>query len=93
MNGARIAANARLDDGQLDLVVFEESSRLAAIAAIPRLFFGTFARARGVSTRRVEHVAIESDRPIVFHVDGEPAQGGSRLEARVHPSALRVAVR
>jgi hypothetical protein len=29
----------------------------------------------------------------MFHVDGEPVQGGSRLEARVHPGALKIAVR
>ena len=37
-NGARIAPDARLDDGKLDLVVFEESSRLRTFAALPRLF-------------------------------------------------------
>jgi hypothetical protein len=30
---------------------------------------------------------------MVFHVDGEPADGGTRLEVRVHPAALQVAVR
>ena len=29
----------------------------------------------------------------MFHVDGEPVQGGTRLEARVHPGALKVCVR
>jgi hypothetical protein len=28
-----------------------------------------------------------------FHVDGEPVDGGTRLEARIHPGALRMAVR
>jgi YegS/Rv2252/BmrU family lipid kinase len=92
-SGARIAPDARPDDGRLDLVAFEESSRLSAIATIPRLFLGTFSTARGVSTRRIELVAIECDRPMAFHVDGEPAQGGTRLEASVRPAALRVAVR
>lgn len=92
-NGARIAPEARPDDGRLDLVVFEESSRLSAIAAIPRLFLGTFTAARGVSTRRIERAAIECDRPMAFHVDGEPALGGTRLEVAVRPAALRVAVR
>jgi diacylglycerol kinase (ATP) len=92
-NGARIAPSARLDDGRLDLVIFEETSRLAAIAAIPRLFVGGFDRVKGVSVRQIERLVVDAERPIPFHVDGEPVLGGVRLEARVHPSALRVAVR
>jgi diacylglycerol kinase family enzyme len=92
-NGARIAPAARLDDGRLDLVVFEESSRVATLFAVPRLFVGGLDRVRGVTTQQVERVAIESDRSMTFHVDGEPVQGGTRLEGRVLPGALRICVR
>jgi diacylglycerol kinase family enzyme len=92
-NGARIAPLARLDDGRLDLVIFEETSRLSAVLAIPRLFVGGFERVKGVSMRQIERASIAADRPMVYHVDGEPVQGGETLEARIHPSALRVAVR
>jgi YegS/Rv2252/BmrU family lipid kinase len=92
-NGARIAPAARLDDGLLDLVVFEETSRLAAIATIPRLFVGGFDRVKGVSVKQIKRLAIACDRPIAFHVDGEPVEGGNTLEVRILPSALRVAVR
>jgi hypothetical protein len=30
---------------------------------------------------------------MIYHVDGEPVTGGTRLAARVHPGALRVAVK
>jgi diacylglycerol kinase family enzyme len=30
---------------------------------------------------------------MVFHVDGERVEGGTRLQVRVVPAALRVAVR
>ena len=92
-NGARVAPSARVDDGLLDLVVFRESTRLGAIATIPRFFTGTFDRVKGVTVQRIEHVTISADHPIAYHVDGEPVQGGAVLEGRVHPSALRVAVR
>ena len=92
-NGARVAPSARIDDGLLDLVVFEESTRLGAIATIPRFFTGGFERVRGVTVRRFERITIAADRPIPFHVDGEPVAGGTVLEGRVHPAALRVAVR
>jgi YegS/Rv2252/BmrU family lipid kinase len=92
-NGARIAPAAKIDDGLLDMVVFEETSRIATIWGIPRLFTGTVARVRGVSTERIVRATVESDRPMIFHVDGEPVSGGNRLDIRVLPGALRVAVR
>jgi diacylglycerol kinase (ATP) len=92
-NNARIAPGARVDDGELDLVVMEERSRFGTVCHLPRLFNGTVARAPGCSIRRVREVTIESDQPMTYHVDGEPIQGGTRLRARIHPGALRVAVR
>jgi len=92
-NGARIAPGARVDDGLLDLVVLEERWRLVTLSQLPRLFTGTVARMRGCTIQRIREVTVEADQPMTFHVDGEPVVGGTRLTARVHPGALRVAVR
>ncbi|MBI3491354.1 MAG: diacylglycerol kinase family lipid kinase [Acidobacteria bacterium] len=92
-NGARIAPGARVDDGQLDLVVVEERSRLATLSQLPRLFNGTAARIPGCTIRRIQTATIEADQPMTFHVDGEPVSSGSRLRVRVHPGALRVCVK
>lgn len=92
-NGARIAPSARPDDGWLELVVVEARSRLATLSALPRLFLGGLGRSSGVTVRRIEQAVIESGCPMAFHVDGEPVEGGTRLEVRVLPSALRVSVR
>jgi YegS/Rv2252/BmrU family lipid kinase len=92
-NNARIAPGARVDDGELDLVVVEERSRIATICQVPRLFNGTANRIRGCTIRRIRAVTIESEQPMPYHVDGEPIAGGTRLKARIHPGALMVAVR
>ena len=92
-NGVCIAPNARVDDGLMDLVVFEERSRMATCLAIPRLLAGRIARVPGIAMRQVNRAIVESDEPMRFHVDGEPVDGGTRLEARIHPGALRMAVR
>lgn len=92
-NGATIAPGARLDDGRLDLVMFDERTRLATLLAMPRLFTGGLEGVRGMRRREIKKVGIESDRPIAFHADGEPGRGGTRVEIRVRPAALRVAVR
>jgi diacylglycerol kinase (ATP) len=91
-NGARIAPGARVDDGELDLVTFEERSRWRTVCALPRLFNGTANRIAGCTTTRLHEVTISADAPLTFHVDGEPVAGGTTLRARVHPAALRVAV-
>ena len=92
-NGACIAPGARVDDGLLDLVVIEEHSRTATIRQLPRLFNGTVAQIRGCTIQQVREVTIEADQPMTYHVDGEPVVGGTMLKARVHPGALRVAVK
>ena len=91
-NGARIAPAARVDDGLLDMVVFEEVSRWATVCGLPRLFNGTIGRLRGVSTEQVTQALVRAERPIAFHVDGEPAQGGTSLHVKVRAGALRVCV-
>jgi diacylglycerol kinase (ATP) len=92
-NGARIAPGAKVDDGLLDLVVLEERSRMATLCQLPRLFNGTVQRVRGCSAWQIQRVTIESEEPMLFHVDGEPIQGGTDLRARVYPGALRVSVK
>jgi len=91
-NGARIAPGARVDDGQLELVVVEERSRMMTLLQTPRLFNGTMARVTGCSIRRLREATIECADPMIFHVDGEPIQGGTTLVARVHPGALQVCI-
>jgi diacylglycerol kinase (ATP) len=92
-NGARIAPRALLDDGLLDLVVFEERTRWQTIRHVPRLFDGTVEQVDGCSICHIQHATIASDQPMLFHVDGEPVEGGTELQVRVHPAALRVAVK
>jgi YegS/Rv2252/BmrU family lipid kinase len=91
-NRIRIAPGARVDDGALDLVIVEERSRLGTMCSMWRLLCGSVDRAPIWSSRRVQQVTIDSDTPMMFHVDGEAIQGGTRLDARVHPGALRVCV-
>lgn len=90
-NGALIAPDARLDDGQLDMVMIEARSALATLWAARRLFNGTLAQAKGVLMKRVTRVTISADEPLRFHVDGEAvADTSTTLSFRIHPGALRI---
>jgi len=87
---AVIAPHASPDDGRLDLVAIPDRSAVDRLGLIPHVFAGTLHRVRDVLMRRVTRVRIAFDRPMVFHVDGEPHDGAPILEARIHPAALTV---
>jgi diacylglycerol kinase (ATP) len=91
-NRILIAPDARVDDGRLDVVVVEERSRAATICRVPWLITRSIHHAPAWSSRPACDVTIESAEPMLFHVDGESVQGGTRLRARIHPGSLRVAV-
>jgi diacylglycerol kinase (ATP) len=92
-NGARIAPGALVDDGWLDLVVVPETSRVATVCHLPRLFNGTVARIPGCTIRKSRRLTIESEHAMTYHVDGEPLKGGTALKVRIHDGALRIAVK
>ena len=92
-NNARIAPGARVDDGELDLVVMEERSRIATLcqhaAAVQR-----HRRARP----RVHHPPHSRGDDRIRPADDlsrrrRAGSGGTSLRVRVHPGALMVAVR
>ena len=91
-NGALIAPEARLNDGQLDVVVVAARSPLAALVQVPMIFAGHIARVSGVTMRRAAEISVTSATPVVYHVDGEPCVGAARITARTLPGALRVRV-
>jgi YegS/Rv2252/BmrU family lipid kinase len=91
-NRILIARGARVDDGLLDVVVVEDRSLARTLAGIPWLVARQIHRVPQWSTRPARRVTIECNEPMMFHVDGEPVQGPARVEARIHPGALRVCV-
>jgi len=89
-NGALIAPDAQLDDGQLDLVVVDYMPAWRVLMHAPKLFAGTVAQVPGVSITKTSTLGIASDTALVYHVDGEPHVGGQCVSARIHSRALRV---
>lgn len=89
-NGAQIAPAARLDDGRIDLVVVEPQPLWRIAARLPDLFRGRLRPGPGLSMQPVTSAVIRSERPIAFHVDGEPGLGGTALTLQVHPAAISV---
>lgn len=89
-SNAVIAPRAVPFDGLLDLVVVGQRGALGRVGLVPRLFDRSIHKAPNVTFRPVRDLVIECSEPMPYHVDGEPVQGGTRLEARVLPRSLRV---
>ena len=86
--GARIAPDARLDDGLLDVIVVEERGVVSRFWQARHLAKGTPQLAPMVRTSRVRRAVIESEGEMEFHVDGEPGIASGRIEVDVIPAAL-----
>jgi len=91
-NEARIAPGASLRDGLLDVTVVRpfKTFEIPGLAAL--LMTGKADRSRHVLTFKGSRVHIHRDHPGPAHYDGDPFEGGTDLELKIQPGALRVVV-
>jgi YegS/Rv2252/BmrU family lipid kinase len=89
--GMRLAPDARLDDGLLDVVAIERVGRLRFLADLPKVFKGAHVRLPSVQVLRAAEVEISADRDFALYADGDPI---AQLPVRVRalPAAVRVLV-
>jgi diacylglycerol kinase family enzyme len=90
--GARIAPQAREDDGILELVTVPKSDAALAIAGIPRLFDGTLDRNTGVTMRRFRRLVVRRTVAGPIQVDGELVSAAPEVTVEVHSAALTVLI-
>jgi YegS/Rv2252/BmrU family lipid kinase len=91
-NNARIAPEARVDDGLLDLCTVPPIRFWNALPLVVNLFHGTIGRVRGVSIRRCDRFVVEREAPGPLHTDGEVHECGTRIVFTVRPASLRIRV-
>jgi len=87
--GLRLAPEARLEDGRLDLVLLENLSALEIAGILPRLAVSGEIRTARIQRHRVTRVRIETERPCAFHADGEIV-GMTPVDIAVVPGAMPV---
>ena len=87
--GMRLAPDASLHDGELDVVTSAETGRLTFLKALPKVFKGTHVDEPTVQVRRAKVVELSADRPFRVFADGDPV-GTLPCTVTVRPGAVRV---
>ncbi len=87
--GMFIAPNAKLDDGEFDIVSVGEVGKLRFVGNLPKVFKGTHVEEDEVQVFRAPHLELSASRPFPVYADGEHL---TELPAslRVLPRALSV---
>ena len=88
-SGMRVAPNAKLDDGLLDVIVGGDLSRWQSLVALGKIYRGTHVDGKTIFHFRASEVEVEFDAPLPGQLDGEYARM-SGLSMRVRPGALLV---
>jgi YegS/Rv2252/BmrU family lipid kinase len=87
--GMRLAPDASVEDGLLDVVTASEASKLRFLRALPKLFQGTHVHEPAFSVRTATAVRLEADRPFRVFADGDPI-AELPCDITIHPGAVRV---
>lgn len=87
--GMRLAPDARLDDGRLDVVLWSATGRATLLRMLPKVFRGTHVDEPFVRILRGVEVHVSADRPFTVYADGEPV-GELPIVVRAIPGAVRV---
>ncbi len=87
--GMRLAPDASVEDGLLDVVTTREISRTRFLRGLPKVFRGTHVALPSVSVRTARSVVLDADRAFRVFADGDPV-GTLPCTITVRPGALRV---
>jgi len=86
----RLAPDARVDDGLLDVIAFRQCSRARLLQMVTRIFMGNERLAEPEIVRwQARRLQIEADPPAPWHVEGDVIDT-TPLTVEVCPARLRV---
>ena len=91
-SGAVVNPGAKLDDGRLEVVVFEGGPLWRTLAAAPLLFTGGLERTAGYRRLAGASATVTASSPVELHCDGDPVSAESRIEVGLVPRALEIVV-
>ena len=89
--GMMLLPDAKLDDGQLDVLLISRTAKLRYARGVAQVFKGEHLDPRYTQVVRGSEVEIESDRPFAVYADGDHI-GDTPVTVTVDPGSLRVIV-
>ncbi len=89
-NDARVAPNAKLDDGRFELISVPQVGFIGACGMLYRLGTDTFDQLKAVTRFSGAEFVIERTKPGWIHTDGEPRATTAKLEITLKPKSLRI---
>ena len=87
--GMKIAPQAKMDDGLLDVCIVRAVSRLKLLSVFPTVYAGRHLGIREVEYFKAERVRVETERPLDVYADGEYVCR-TPVEISVQRAALKV---
>jgi YegS/Rv2252/BmrU family lipid kinase len=87
--GMHVAPEARIDDGELDLIAVQRRALPELLLNFPRIYAGTHMHLPMVETGRGKRLEVTATRPLLLEIDGEQP-GTTPATFEVLPAALRV---
>ncbi|MBL7492698.1 YegS/Rv2252/BmrU family lipid kinase [Frankia sp. AgB1.9] len=87
--GMRMAPDADIADGKLEVIFIHRCGRLTLLALFPRVFSGRHVDTKHVTVRRAARLTVDADRPFQVYADGDPV-ADLPAEILVRPGALRL---
>lgn len=86
----RLAPAASIDDGCLDITHAKPVSFLRLLRLLPKLAAGSHTREPEVASLKVRSCRIDSEGPVLSHLDGELQEPADRFDIEVLSGALRL---
>lgn len=89
---ATLSPQARLDDGMMELWLFDGESLEEVLQQAWLVWTGQHVSSNRVQFRQFKNVSLESDTSIYLQMDGEPEFGGRKVSISVLPRSLKVII-
>jgi YegS/Rv2252/BmrU family lipid kinase len=91
-NNAKIAPYASVCDAELDLCLIKKPSFVGTLALLKKMFSGEIDTSSLVSIRKMKSLELTLEKPVHFHIDGEPYRAEQNFRVQISPASLQVIV-
>lgn len=94
----KIAPQATLSDGLLDVVIVTKKNKIiTALSILRQIAFGKIQTSEKVITKKkniyyfhAQRITIENPSLALLHIDGEPCESSNLIEVKIVPKAIRL---